>query len=258
MNLVSNACEALSEEGGTVDVSTEMMQCDEALLSSVLMGEGCQPGSYACLEVSDTGIGMDEATVERMFDPFFTTKFTGRGLGLAAVSGIVRGHNGAILVESSRGKGTNIRILLPVTAEETGIRTPAQAKRQSQAGAGRIVLVVDDDSSVLEVSARMLESGGFRVITASDGHDALHAFCEHLSEIECVLLDLTMPGMGGEDAYEELRRLGCKAPVILGSGYFHADLSSQFTEKGFSAVLQKPYRRDRLIATVAAAMENES
>ncbi len=258
MNLVSNACEALGEEGGIVDVSTGMVECDEEFLSQALLGGECSPGWYAFLEVSDTGTGMDAATVEKMFDPFFTTKFTGRGLGLAAVSGIVRGHSGAVVVESELGKGTKIQVLLPTTADETDVTREETEKSLPHDGEGRIVLLVDDDASVLDVSTRILESAGFRVITASDGHDALHAYSEHLSEIECVVLDLTMPGMGGEDAFEELRRIGCNAPVILGSGYFHADINAQFEDKGFAAVLQKPYRRDRLIATVAAAVKSDS
>ena len=125
---------------------------------------------------------------------------------------------------------------------------------EHRTGDGEVVLFVDDDASVLDVGTRMLESGGFRVIAASDGHDALHAFKEHSAEIDCVLLDLTMPGMGGEDTYEELRRIHCDVPVILGSGYFHTELREQFKDKGFAAVLQKPYRRDHLMATVSNAI----
>ena len=139
-----------------------------------------------------------------------------------------------------------------------GIEATSQILHTSPHIAVLVLTMVDDDASVLEVSARMLKSAGFRVITASDGHDALHAFSDSPSQIDCVVLDLTMPGMGGEDAFEELRRLGCDAPVILGSGYFHADLTSQFEGKGFAAVLQKPYRRDHLVATVATAIDGDS
>jgi len=254
MNLVSNACEALGDKGGLVDVSTGVMECDEEFLERSLLGEGCAPGWYAFLEVADSGEGMERSTVEKMFDPFFTTKFTGRGLGLAAVSGIVRGHGGAVVVDSALGEGTTLKVLLPVTKDEQVVSRKSPANAELVAADGRIVLLVDDEASVLDVGARMLEGAGFRVITASDGHDALHAFREHASEIECVVLDLTMPGMGGEDTFDELRRLHCDAPVILGSGYFHADLSAQFEDKGFVAVLQKPYRREHLIATVTSAI----
>jgi PAS domain S-box-containing protein len=255
MNLVSNACEALSDNGGLVEVSTGMMECDEQFLSQTVLSSECAAGWYAYLDVSDTGTGMDQSTVDKMFDPFFTTKFTGRGLGLAAVSGIVRGHNGAIVVESEQGRGTTIKVLLPVSVDEKRVSIGEIPKAVPDAGVGKVVLFVDDEVSVLDVGARMLESAGFRVITASDGHDALHAFREHSDEIDCVLLDLTMPGMGGEDTFDELRRIHCDVPVILGSGYFHAELSAQFEDKGFAGVLQKPYRRDHLISTVAAAIE---
>lgn len=255
MNLVSNACEALSDNGGLVEVSTGMMECDEQFLNQTLLGSECAAGWYAYLEVSDTGTGMDEPTVDKMFDPFFTTKFTGRGLGLAAVSGIVRGHNGAVVVESEQGRGTMIKVLLPVAVDEKHELIGETPKAVPDAGKGKVVLFVDDEASVLDVGARMLESAGYRVISASDGHDALHAFREHSDEIDCVLLDLTMPGMGGEDTFDELRRIHCDVPVILGSGYFHAELSAQFEDKGFAGVLQKPYRRDHLISTVTAAIE---
>jgi PAS domain S-box-containing protein len=258
MNLVSNACEALGDKGGLVDVSTGMVECDEDFLNRTTLGDGRSAGWYAFLEVSDTGIGMDASTVDRMFDPFFTTKFTGRGLGLAAVSGVVRGHNGAIVVDSVPGSGTTVKVLLPVSFEEKTVPSSETREVEPGTGDGKIVLLVDDDASVLDVGARMLERAGYRVITASDGHDALHAFKEHSAEIDCVVLDLTMPGMGGEDTFEELRRMHCDVPVILGSGYFHADLNAQFEEKGFAAVLQKPYRRARLIATIATALRSVS
>jgi PAS domain S-box-containing protein len=258
LNLVSNACEALEKKGGLVVLSTGTLECTEEYLSSTEIGGSCSAGTYAFLEVSDTGTGMDEATVGKMFDPFFTTKFTGRGLGLAAVSGIVRGHHGAITVDSEPGKGTKVRVMLPVSTGRRSTPSAGVRKVEPGAGDGRIVLLVDDDASVLDVGTRMLETAGFRVITASDGHDALHAFEEHSTEIDCVVLDLTMPGMGGEDTFEELRRRQCTVPVILGSGYFHADLNAQFEDKGFAAVLQKPYRRDHLIATVATALKSAS
>ncbi len=257
MNLVSNACEALNDEGGLVDVSTGMMECDDECLSQTLFAGDCNAGWYAYLRVSDTGHGMDQSIIDKMFDPFFTTKFTGRGLGLAAVSGIVRGHNGAVVVDSERGSGTTITVFLPVTtdADNESVSSRETQKADPEAAKGKIVLLVDDETSVLDVGARMLESAGFRVITASDGHDALHAYREHSAEIDCVLLALTMPGLGGEDTFEELRRIHCDVPIILGSGYFHADLSAQFEDRGFAAVLQKPYRRDHLITTVAAVLE---
>ena len=254
MNLIANACEALGDQGGLVDVSTGMMECNEEYIRGAFFNDGCAPGQYVFLDVSDTGTGMDAGTIERMFDPFFTTKFTGRGLGLAAVSGIVRGHTGAIHVDSTIGNGTIVRVILPAAPGETKTLAEEPIEFERRSGEGKVVLFVDDDASVLDVGTRILESGGFRVIAASDGHDALHAYKEHSTEIDCVVLDLTMPGMGGEDTYEELRRLHCDVPVILGSGYFHAELREQFKDAGFAAVLQKPYRSDHLVGAVATAI----
>jgi len=258
MNLIANACEAFSRKGGIVNVSTGMTECSAEYLRRTFFNDGRAPGRYAFLDVTDTGSGMDAATIEKMFDPFFTTKFTGRGLGLAAVSGIVRGHNGVIFVDSTPGIGTKVRVLFPAATGEVMSPEEEVDEIEHKTGGGRVVLLVDDDLSVLDVTTRMLESGAFRVIAASDGHDALHAFKEHSAEIDCVLLDLTMPGMGGEDTYEELRRIHCEAPVILGSGYFHAELREQFKDKGFAAVLQKPYKRDHLLATLATALSGGS
>ena len=162
------------------------------------------------------------------------------------------------MVDSQSGRGTTVRVLLPVVSEQVVTQPEETDEFECETGSGKVVLFVDDDASVLDVGARMLESGGFRVIAASDGHDALHAFKEHSTEIDCVVLDLTMPGMGGEDTYEELRLIHCDVPVILGSGYFHAEIREQFKDKGFAAVLQKPYRRDHLVATVATAVRDQS
>jgi len=256
LNLVSNACEALGESGGIVDVSTGMMDADDKSLSQAIIGEGCAEGAYAFIEVVDTGVGMDQETVSKMFDPFFTTKFTGRGLGLAAVSGIVRGHGGAIIVSSSIHKGTAIRVLFPTSRDTKRRQSDAFPEIDPDTGAGKVVLLVDDDPSVLDVGSRILKRAGFRVITATDGHDALHAFRERSTDVDCVLLDLTMPGMGGEDAFEELRKLSESVPVILGSGYFHSDLRTQFEDRGFAAVLHNPYMLDHLIVPVARVVKS--
>ncbi len=205
MNLVINASEALGEQGGVIAVSTNAHLCKAKDLVGMGHGEDLPEGLYVCLEVGDTGCGMDQQTLAKIFDPFFTTKFTGRGLGLAAVHGIIRGHKGAIQVSSEPGKGTTFRVLLPASG-------PPAAAVQSELVAtlecrGGTVLVVDDEETVRTLARRMLEHFGFSVLTASGGQEAIRLFREHQHEVSCVLLDLTMPDLDGAETFDELRRI---------------------------------------------------
>jgi PAS domain S-box-containing protein len=206
MNLVVNASDALGDSGGTVSILTGVTHADQAYLADALLGDGLGEGDYVFVEVADTGHGMDEATRGRIFDPFFTTKFAGRGLGLAAVLGIVRGHRGAIRVSSEVGRGTSIRVLLPAVGELP--TTPPEARPDAAFAAAGTVLVVDDEPSVRHVTRRALERMGYSVLVAADGQAGIDLFQEHAGELACVLLDLTMPRMSGEEAHETMRRLG--------------------------------------------------
>ncbi len=249
MNLITNASEAIGDKSGVIALSTGAIECDRAYLDGVSeilqvgLDEPLPEGPYTYLEVSDTGCGMDAATIENVFDPFFTTKFTGRGLGMAAVLGIVRGHKGAIKIYSELEKGTTFKVLFPV-ANAPGSPAPQQASSEGQAGSWRgqgTVLIVDDEETVCDVGGQMLERMGFQVLCAPSGREALDAFREHGPEIVCVLLDLTMPHMDGEETFRELRRIHPGVPVILCSGYNEQDATQRFAGKGLAGFLQKPY-----------------
>jgi PAS domain S-box-containing protein len=240
MNLVTNAAEAIGDEGGLVTVRTDKEECDRAFLDETQMGQGLQEGSYVTFEVSDTGCGMDEGTKGKVFEPFFTTKLTGRGLGLAGVFGIVRGHKGAIKVESEPGRGTTFTALFPALDKLTKpVETHARAKTE-RSGSGTILLV-DDEETVREVAERFLERIGFTVLVAEDGAKALEVFRQHQDKITCVLLDLSMPNIDGEEAFAELRKIRGDVRVVLSSGYSEQELDERFAGEGLAGFIQKPY-----------------
>jgi CheY-like chemotaxis protein len=253
MNLVINASESLGEEGGTITVATGAMQCDEAYLSTTYLGAESQPGNCVFVEVSDTGCGMDEETLEKMFDPFFSTKFAGRGLGLAAVLGIVRGHHGSIEVHSEREKGTTFRLLFPCSEKPLPPKNDTEAEVAQWRGGGT-VLLVDDEAAVLRIGSRMLETLGFDVLTAVDGIEAVALYREHKDEISLVILDVTMPRMGGEEAFEEIRKINDNAVIILSSGYDERDAVNRFATRGLAGFIHKPYEFETLKRMVSRAL----
>ena len=243
MNLIINASEAIGDRSGVITVSVGATRCDRQYLESTELGDAIPPGLYMHLEVTDTGYGMDARTKERIFEPFFSTKFTGRGLGLAAVLGIVRAHKGALKVYSEPGKGTTFKILFPALEEKgTDDKPPAPAAWR---GKGTILLV-DDEQSLCALGARMLEHLGFDVLTASDGREAVDLYRKRAGEIALVLLDLTMPHMDGSEAFGELRRINPDVRVILSSGYSREDVAGRFAGKNLAGVLQKPYTLAKL------------
>lgn len=251
LNLVTNAGEAQNEEGGEVRIRTGVLDLERSRLARAELGAHLAPGPYVFLEVSDTGCGMDAATRARLFMPFYSTKFTGRGLGLAAVLGIVRGHRGAIEVETAPGKGTTIRVLLPPSGKKTArLAVPAA----SPAAAAGTVLVIEDEASVRRVVQIMLEGAGFRVLTAKDGIEGLEVFRQNIQEVSVVLLDFTMPGMGGQETFHQLRRLRADVPVILASGYSEEDATGQFAGLGLAGFIAKPFDRATLVARLQEAV----
>ena len=257
LNLITNACEALEEKSGVIEVVTGVVECDRAYLTEYGMSAEYPEGRYVFLEVSDPGKGMDADTVTRIFDPFFTTKFTGRGLGLAAVFGIVRGHKGAIKVDSVPNEGTTVRTLFPVTGKPVESFDDSGEVETLQGG-GETVLLVDDEPGVLDVGARMLERAGYAVKTARDGVEAVKVFQQHKDEIDCVLLDLTMPVMGGEETFVMIRSISSDVPVLLSSGYSDVEMEGRISKDGFAGFIKKPYRLNELNKTIRQAISQYS
>lgn len=254
MNLVINAAEAIGERSGVITVSTGAMECTEEYLADTYLDERLAPGLYVTLEVSDTGRGMDAKTRGSLFEPFFTTKFTGRGLGLSAVLGIVRAHRGAIKVYSEVDRGTTFKLALPALGNDGATGSASAVKPGEQWQGSGTVLLVDDEETVRALGKRMLERIGFEVLTAIDGREALEVFRTHRGEIVLVLLDLTMPRMNGEEAFRELRRIDPAARVVMSSGYSENDISARLAGKGLVGFIQKPYTVDVLRGRLAAVL----
>jgi PAS domain S-box-containing protein len=254
MNLVINGAEAIPDgEPGTVTIATRRQTIDVCHVGAQVgaaAGAGqLKPGLHALLEVSDTGSGMDESTRTRIFDPFFTTKFTGRGLGLAAVLGIVRGHSGSIQVSSSSGHGSVFRVLFP--AKEGAFAGPLRKQQVTRDLTGRgTILVIDDEEIVCRMAKHALEHYGYSVVLAEDGERGLEVFRQTSDRIQCVVLDLTMPIMSGEQTLPRLKSVRADIPVILSSGFSEAEAVQRFQGRGLEGFIQKPYKAATLAEKV--------
>lgn len=251
MNLVINAIEAIGPAPGTVRVAVDTVAIDPAPADSRVGAFSPAPGSYARLRVRDTGAGMDAETRARLFDPFFSTKGTGRGLGLAAVAGIVRAHHGAVHVTSEPGAGATFEILLPRWSGA------AEADRPVAGALPRgswTVLLVDDDPAVRSVTAAMLVELGATPVVAADTASAIRALAQSPESIACVVLDLTMPSAGGDVALRELRRIRPDLPVVLMSGYDELEAAEAMRGSAPTRFLQKPFTPDELAAKLAQVL----
>ncbi|MCP4713644.1 MAG: response regulator, partial [Deltaproteobacteria bacterium] len=255
MNLITNASEAIGDKSGVISISTGAMECDRRYLSETYLDNELPEGIYSYFEVADSGCGMSTETKQKLFDPFYTTKFTGRGLGMSAVLGIVRGHKGVIKVYSELNKGTTFKVLFP-SAEEpaNNIKAAAEKEAGQWQGSGTI-LIVDDEETVLAVGRRYLEKRGFSVLTALDGREGVEVFQEHAAEIVCVILDLTMPHMDGEETFREIRRIKGDTRIIMSSGYNEQDITQRFVGKGLAGFIQKPYLSKNLWKKLQEVLE---
>lgn len=291
MNLILNAADAIGDQTGTITLSTQSYSLTSPEISEwKWTGQLLDPGIYAMLEITDTGCGMDVETLKKIFDPFFTTKFTGRGLGLASVIGIVRTHRGGLQVTSTPGVGTTFRILFPANAdmstihkspvgaadlelETAPIGTPkgmTENKRTNHLAsdtrektrdctmfneqfvsfAGKVVLIIDDEDDVRHVTAEILELSDIETLEASNGIRGLELFRQHMDEIDLVLLDLSMPGMSGEDVVKQLWAIQPDVTITLLSGYDQHEVTRRLGKENHLSFLQKPYSMDLLLQEI--------
>jgi PAS domain S-box-containing protein len=257
-NLLNNACEALGTGPGTIRIEIHPCPHDHLPSRRRFPVDWSPKGpAYACLSIEDSGCGISAQDQDRIFDPFFSTKFTGRGLGLSVVLGIVRGHDGAVSVESTPRRGSIFRVHLPIAAAPLPARgeLPPQPPPPTTNG---VLLVVDDDACVRESTAASLARRKFTVLTAADGMEAVRIFEERHRDIRCVILDLTMPRMGGWETLSALRAISPNHPVILASGYDEATAMSGAHDEIPQAFLGKPYGSEKLFETLARVLPSEA
>lgn len=252
MNLITNAADAVGEADGTISVTTSLVDLDRDVLASSVVDDDLAEGQYLCLEVRDTGVGMDESTRSRLFDPFFTTKQKGRGLGLAAAIGIVRAHHGTITVESALGKGSTFRVYLPTTdGRPSSIPVPVL---EDWRGSGT-VLVADDEPRVRQVLTMMLTDIGFNVLEADSAHACLEMYRTHAGAINAIMVDLMMPGGGGREVVRALRAEGHWVPVIVSSGYSEEAIGPELRADSKLGFLEKPFEFSTFVRTLRAMIE---
>ncbi len=244
VNLVTNAAEAFDGGHGSISVSAGVMQADSQYLAACPHDHDIRAGEFVYFEIADDGPGMDAETLGRVFDPFFSTKFPGRGLGLAASQGIVRGHKGTIRMTSTAGKGTTVRVLLPVL-EQVCEQVDAEHKPTQQIAIesddkAETILVVDDEGSLLRIVRASFEEDGMEVLLASDGIEALQVFRKHLDRIDLVLLDLTMPRMSGVEVLDEMQKICPDVLVLLTSGFSEEEVMDRLADRNVAGFVQKP------------------
>ncbi len=254
MNLVTNASEAIGDEvSGLITVRTGAQIVDAATQVGLLPALPLSAGRYVTLEVSDTGCGMAPEVQERIFDPFYTTKFTGRGLGLSAMLGILRSHHGSLKVYSELGRGSVFKLFLPALSLGVEDRPPGHAAGEWQAHG--VLLLVDDEPTARAVARELAESMGFQVLEAADGLEAVALFELRHSEIAAVLMDLTMPHMDGRQAFLRMHQADPEIPVVLTSGYSEQDVLVDFLGKGLAGFLPKPYQSSQFLSVLRRAVE---
>jgi len=249
LNLCLNARDAMPQSGRLI-IGTQNVTLSEAKARTEL---DLEAGQYVLLNVTDTGSGMDAETQQRIFEPFFTTKEEGRGLGLAMVYGIVRGHGGAIHVYSELGRGSTFKVYLPAASRPAEDIAPGEAEA---VGGIETVLVVDDEEPVRALLQRILEEGGYTVLLATDGVEATELYAERGTEIDLVVLDIIMPRMGGRETYERLREINPEVKVLLSSGYTKKGQAQDILAAGARGFLPKPYDLRAVLRKVRGVLES--
>lgn len=253
LNLLTNASEAIQShsEAGDIHIRTGILDLREKDCASYYFCENINPGKFVFFEVEDNGVGMDEDCQLKMFDPFFTTKFTGRGLGLAGVSGIIRGHHGGLYVQSAVNQGSCFRVILPCVTDSTeDFNTDSSIDSLMPANVGS-VLVIDDDKAVCNVVTHVLQRFGFSVIVSNSGSEGIEVFEQSRDSISAILLDMTMPGLSGVETFNLLKTKGLHIPVIMTSGLSEQDITSQMQDSDRIQFLKKPYKPQKLVNIIS-------
>ncbi|MBN1674383.1 MAG: response regulator [Kiritimatiellae bacterium] len=250
LHLVKNANESIGGAQGTITINTSTRFCDDQSMKPNFPEERVRPGYYVCLEVSDNGQGMDSATLKRVFDPFFTTKFVGRGLGLAAVLGIVQGHGGMIAAQSEVERGTTFSLYFPVLKEKAVPVRPRPPAPRPEAVHAKI-LIAEEDDSIRDLARRSLEDAGYSTLVAANGPQCVDMFRVYANQIDLVLLDMTMPGMKGAEVLADIRRIRPEVRVLLSSGYSESQVNREFTDQQPDGFMHKPFQMRELVEKVA-------
>ncbi|NTW81045.1 MAG: response regulator [Geobacteraceae bacterium] len=257
MNLIINASEAIGEAQGEIRVSLRQKDVRSGEVYKDHLGKAIKPGNYACLEVSDSGCGMDDETKQRIFEPFFTTKFAGRGLGMSAVLGILSAHKGALQLTSQPEQGTIFKVYLPIedsnTAEDETLNPAPSAPWQG----GGTILLVEDEKHVILIAKTMLRTLGFKIIEAANGKEALEFYQNNAAEITLVVTDIGMPVMDGYELFRELKKLNYELPIIISSGFGKADITSRIPLKEIAGLISKPYNFDQLRDVLKVVVDNK-
>jgi nitrogen-specific signal transduction histidine kinase/CheY-like chemotaxis protein len=251
MNLILNAAQATAAQSGVVNVSTNIERLSENQIAWQYGQKPLPAGNYVTLCVQDTGQGMDEETLAKIFDPFFTTKKTGRGLGLSAVLGIIRGHNGGLRVCSEPGKGTTFQLYFPAVSDSNYISEQVTTTMKTTPN-NITILIIDDEDPVREAVVDILSMAGMRVLTAVNGQEGIATYKQHMPNIQLVLLDLSMPGLSGAETFRELIKIDPQVKVVLSSGYSKDSLQDQF--EGIVGFMPKPFDMDTLLTQVRESL----
>jgi PAS domain S-box-containing protein len=249
MNLIINAGEAIGDNQGTIAVNLKKTVIDDSTTPETdYFGSRILPGSYACLEVSDSGCGMSDETKQRLFEPFYTTKFTGRGLGMSAILGIVKAHNGTLQLASTPDVGTTFKVYIPLNSVQEQFEDVMLIDTiETAISAKSTILLVEDDDMLRTMESALLETLGFSTITAANGREALELYKARINEIDLIMLDLVMPEMGGVEAYHELRKIDLEVPIIICSGYGVESVADIIETDVRASFLHKPYNTGELL-----------
>jgi len=254
MSLVSNANDAIGDtSGGEIHLATGRRKLNEKDAALCFGSPDFSAGDYLFIEVRDNGCGMDKATMGKIFDPFFTTRFTGRGLGLAAVLGIVKSHGAGIVIDSRIDSGSSFRVYLPVAGAAAERTTNMQAEPSTPPEQPIGVLMIDDDAMIRDIASEILGEFGLTVLTAADGADGIEMFRKHRQDVDVIMLDLTMPHMSGEECFKLLKQIDSKVPIIICSGYGESDTIEQLEGLSPAAYVHKPFHPDSLVASIRQA-----